>query len=271
MEPHCTGGKRKSRNIAIQSHNLAKQSKTIARSSKEIAEDARRIAAATRRDSTSMKAIAALTMVFLPFTFVAVSPNLFAYLVADLLSRVDILQTLFAMPMLNWQSASNQKVLSKRSLKYFRIYWGTATPLTIIVLIVWTLWILVSLKKQKKEEKQLEEEWENARRDELAQESVQENDFGDGHALSSPKRTEIVRTYTSAVNRKRDNDIGKPSQRSVPKLLADITAIQPGGQSKTTSPPVTAPPSKASQSKITTPPVLAPPPAAIQPASQTVL
>jgi hypothetical protein len=57
----------------LNSAALAASSRELAEDAKRLAEDTKRIAAATRRDSTSMKAIAALTMVFLPFTFVAVS------------------------------------------------------------------------------------------------------------------------------------------------------------------------------------------------------
>jgi len=61
-----------SKKIAEDSTKLARDSKEIATDSKEIAEDSKAVAEATRWDSTSMKAIATLTMVFLPPTYSAV-------------------------------------------------------------------------------------------------------------------------------------------------------------------------------------------------------
>ncbi|KAH9875469.1 hypothetical protein J1614_004961 [Plenodomus biglobosus] len=57
-------------NLIAQQENRANQN--IAMESANIAAEAARIAFETKHDSSSMKAIAALTMVFLPFTFVAV-------------------------------------------------------------------------------------------------------------------------------------------------------------------------------------------------------
>lgn len=50
---------------------IARQSKSIAVQSQELAEQFKDIAEATRTNSTSMKTIAALTMAFLPATFIA--------------------------------------------------------------------------------------------------------------------------------------------------------------------------------------------------------
>ena len=66
-----------STNIARESKGLAESSASLAADSKEIAEDSKQIAEATRRDSTSMKAIAMLTMVFLPATFAAVRESFY--------------------------------------------------------------------------------------------------------------------------------------------------------------------------------------------------
>jgi len=62
-----------SKRIADESKSLAESSTRLAADSKEIAEDSKDVAEATKWDSTSMKAIATLTMVFLPPTYAAVS------------------------------------------------------------------------------------------------------------------------------------------------------------------------------------------------------
>jgi len=72
------------------------------------------IAAATKRDSTAMKAIAIVTMVFLPGAYIA---------------------TLFSMSMFNWE-ATDGPVLSH----YFWVYWAVTVPVTILVLSIWALW-----------------------------------------------------------------------------------------------------------------------------------
>ncbi|CZR66397.1 uncharacterized protein PAC_16298 [Phialocephala subalpina] len=69
------------------------------------------IAAASKRDSTAMKTIAIVTMVFLPGAYVA---------------------TLFSMTMFNWQ-AQNGQVLSS----HFWIYWAVTVPVTLFVLLIW--------------------------------------------------------------------------------------------------------------------------------------
>lgn len=51
----------------------AKTSQKLAEASRLLAADSREIAAAAKRDSSALKAIAILTMLFLPGTFLAVS------------------------------------------------------------------------------------------------------------------------------------------------------------------------------------------------------
>lgn len=80
-----------------------------------LAEDSRTLASAAKRDSSSMKTIAAVTVVFLPGTFVA---------------------SLFAMSMFNWDAADSSPVLSRR----FWIYWAVTLPLTAVVVLAWLLW-----------------------------------------------------------------------------------------------------------------------------------
>ena len=82
----------------------------------EVARDSKAIAAASKRDSSAMKTIAVLTIVFLPGTFIA---------------------ALFSVPMFNWQASGEGTVVSGR----IWIYWAFTIPLTIIVIIVWFLWM----------------------------------------------------------------------------------------------------------------------------------
>lgn len=97
-------------NLIAQRDNIANQS---------IAADSRAIASAAKRDSSAMKAIALLTMTFLPGTFVA---------------------SFFAMPLLDWQAPSAGAVVSHR----FWIYWAVTVPLTAVVLLLWSTWYLFS-------------------------------------------------------------------------------------------------------------------------------
>ena len=80
-----------------------------------LANDSRRIAAASQRDSTAMKTISVVTMVFLPGTYIA---------------------ALFAIPLFNWGADDGSPVLSSR----FWYYWATTLPLTAAVLLCWIVW-----------------------------------------------------------------------------------------------------------------------------------
>ena len=80
----------------------------------ELARDSRTIASASKRDSSSMKTLAAMTVMFLPGTLVA---------------------SLFSMPMFDWNNA-NGNVLSHR----FWIYWAITLPLTFVTVGAWVLW-----------------------------------------------------------------------------------------------------------------------------------
>ena len=62
-----------------------------------------------------MKAIALLTMLFLPGTFVS---------------------TFFAMPLFNWQAERQSDVVNSR----FWIYWAVTVPGTLAVLVAWRFW-----------------------------------------------------------------------------------------------------------------------------------
>ena len=80
-----------------------------------VARDSRTIALTSKHDSTSMKTLAAVTVVFLPGTFVA---------------------SLFSMSMFDWQ-ADAKSVLTPR----FWIYWVVTIPLTLATVCAWYVWI----------------------------------------------------------------------------------------------------------------------------------
>ena len=73
------------------------------------------IAMASKRDSSSMKTLAAVTVTFLPGTFVA---------------------SLFSMSMFNWQAPDGRVVTAK-----FWIYWAITAPLTLITIGIWYAWV----------------------------------------------------------------------------------------------------------------------------------
>ena len=66
----------------------------------------------SQRDTSAMKTVALVTMIFLPGTFVA---------------------SFFAMPMLNWDAAAYNRIVNRR----FWIYWIVTLPLTAAVFLVW--------------------------------------------------------------------------------------------------------------------------------------
>ncbi|KAF2112264.1 hypothetical protein BDV96DRAFT_525022 [Lophiotrema nucula] len=82
------------------------------------------IAATTGLDSVAMKALAFVTTLFLPPTFIA---------------------TLFSMSMFDWQTdgkahSSNLDEGTKIVSRRFWIYWAISVPLTIAVLLTWRTW-----------------------------------------------------------------------------------------------------------------------------------
>jgi hypothetical protein len=94
--------------------NLTSQNDTL---SHEVAIDSKLIALASQRDSSSMKSLVVVTMVFLPGTFVS---------------------TLLSMPLMGWKPP-------------FVMYWTITAPLTIMTLLVWGAWIMVQRRRQKHE------------------------------------------------------------------------------------------------------------------------
>jgi Mg2+ and Co2+ transporter CorA len=97
-----------------------------------LAETSATIAQESKKDSSSMKAIAVLTMCFLPGTFLA---------------------AIFAMPLFNWDASEGEAVVKSG----FRWYWAIAVPLTVLVLGVWVLAMLLPwriwIKSLRREEK----------------------------------------------------------------------------------------------------------------------
>ena len=83
----------------------------------------------SQRDTSAMKTVAIVTMVFLPGTFVA---------------------SFFAMPMLNWDAAAYNRIVNRR----FWIYWIVTVPLTIAVFVLWWARQKVKERKERKANKE---------------------------------------------------------------------------------------------------------------------
>jgi hypothetical protein len=123
---------------------LAESSAAIAKASKEDSAAMRQIAIDTKRDSSAMKTIATLGMLFLPGTFVAVSffsiPQ-FKILFCTTVGA-DLHQAIFAMPVFEW--GANGAPVMKNG---FRYYWAVTIPLTLLVLASWALAMLLPWKR----------------------------------------------------------------------------------------------------------------------------
>ncbi|KAK2009781.1 hypothetical protein LZ32DRAFT_608182 [Colletotrichum eremochloae] len=81
----------------------------------------RQIATNAGLDSTAMKTLAVVTMVFLPPTFIA---------------------TLFSMSMFDWQSSSSAAAgdTGRTVVPEFWIYWAVSVPLTLAIVVGWRVW-----------------------------------------------------------------------------------------------------------------------------------
>ncbi|KAK4182334.1 hypothetical protein QBC35DRAFT_510183 [Podospora australis] len=115
------------------------------RISRLVAEDSARIAAAAKRDSAAMKAIAFVTMLFLPATFVA------AFL---------------SMPFVDWNdggtpAGDNESNSPTKTTPLVWIYWAITGPLTVSLLVGWRIW-------WKYEARSADEEGERASRESKA-------------------------------------------------------------------------------------------------------
>jgi hypothetical protein len=117
---------RKSKEISEQARLLALRSLELSRETRNITTEAKTIADDTKRDSTSMVAIATLTMVFLPLSFVA---------------------TFLAMPIFNWQAKKPEKIVRGSQIA---IYAYSAIPLTILVVTIWGFWLYYSESHRKR-------------------------------------------------------------------------------------------------------------------------
>lgn len=97
-----------------------------------IARDSRTLAIESKRDSSSMVSIAAVTIFFLPGTFVA---------------------SFFAMPLLKWDAPDGHVVNTR-----FRWYWAVTIPLTFFTMATWLVWYVLKAKRQHQEDVAAQEE-----------------------------------------------------------------------------------------------------------------
>jgi Mg2+ and Co2+ transporter CorA len=97
-----------------------------------VANHSRTLAIESKRDSSSMKTIAAVTMAFLPGTFVA---------------------SFFAMPMFDWNKPPGHNV----NTHAFWIYWTVTIPLTASVLLLWWTWLRFKTVREIREDTLLAE------------------------------------------------------------------------------------------------------------------
>jgi O-antigen/teichoic acid export membrane protein len=98
-----------------------------------LAKDSRTIATASKRDSTSMKILAAVTVIYLPGTFTS---------------------SLLATSFFEWSASGSETVLSHR----FWIYWAITIPLTAITVAAWLLWTQREERLHKEQELKAQEE-----------------------------------------------------------------------------------------------------------------
>jgi hypothetical protein len=97
-----------------------------------VANHSRTLAIESKRDSSSMKTIAAVTMAFLPGTFVA---------------------SFFAMPMFDWNKPLGHNV----NTHTFWIYWTVTIPLTASVFLLWWTWLRLKTAREIREDTLLAE------------------------------------------------------------------------------------------------------------------
>ncbi len=93
----------------------------------QLAKDSRTLAIESKRDSSSMKTIAAVTMAFLPCTFVA---------------------SFFAIPMFDWTKPAGHNV----NTQTFWIYWVVTIPLTLTTFIIWGAWFQYKTARDNRED-----------------------------------------------------------------------------------------------------------------------
>lgn len=109
--------------LAKTSAEIAQESRNEQSISTKIAKASQRIAEETKRDSASMKTIAAVTMLFLPGTFLA---------------------SCFSMPLFDW-SAPSSLVISPR----IWLYWVLTITLTLLTMVGYWAWVCWDQRNEK--------------------------------------------------------------------------------------------------------------------------
>lgn len=104
-----------------------------------------------------MKAIALLTMVFLPGTYIAVCLPCPIFL-NEALSQHWNEQTLFAMPFFEFPTPSSDVNLKP----HFWIYWAITIPLTLTVLIIYLAYLLWIGRRHREEDQNAREQQTNS-------------------------------------------------------------------------------------------------------------
>jgi hypothetical protein len=101
------------------------------------------IAVRTKLDSSQMRSIALLTMIFLPATFAAVSDSI---LLSKISNVVNSIQTLFSMGFFEWQPEAGQVVVSPR----IWIYAVVAGGLTLLTVGLWYGFVVRRLRDKRR-------------------------------------------------------------------------------------------------------------------------
>lgn len=110
--------------FGVQLFHLISQQET--QLSISVAEDSRMLALATKDDSTAMRTLAAVTIIFLPGTFVA---------------------AFFAMPLFHWETAptAGHSIMTRQ----FWLYWAVTLPLTLVTVGSWLLWMRLQARRRR--------------------------------------------------------------------------------------------------------------------------
>lgn len=102
------------------------------------------IAISAKRDSSIMMGITVGTLSFLPATAIAVSSQAMAGKEKSgfhwLMTELDALQTIFALPMFDWNAGPNEHVTGPR----FKIFLAVALRLTAVTLCLLFVWMSLS-------------------------------------------------------------------------------------------------------------------------------
>lgn len=119
-----------------------------------IADSTRAIAKASGRDSSAMKALAVITMTFLPATAIAVSPPFRA---VQAKTKLKVFQAIFSMPIFNWEKHSYSADVG-RSIWIFCVMAGVLTG---AVLYFWRCWHLRAIWQRELSHREQEEKGSN--------------------------------------------------------------------------------------------------------------